>query len=204
MKLYSSKLSSNAKRVRVCIEELGARVQLQEIDFAKGENRSPEYLALNPMGKVPTFVDDDGYTLWESPAILVYLAGKHPEKKLVPSEARKQADVFRWMFWNANHFSPAVEGILLEKVIKPMRKLEPNPAAIEASMRDVARYAPVLDAQLQGNGWILGQDYTLADISVGVSVELAGVLGCNLAQWPQLQAWVGRLQARDAWKRAAG
>src|SRR5262245_66646483 len=101
MKLYNSNYSPNAKRVRVVCAELGIPVDVQEVDFAKGENRTPNYLAKNPMGKIPTF-EDENYVLWESPAILYYLAEKH--KKLLPTDLKARTEAFRWMFWSASHY----------------------------------------------------------------------------------------------------
>src|SRR5204863_82664 len=74
MKLYNNSFSPNAKRIRAMANEIGVKLDIVDVDFAKGDNQKPEYLAKNPMGKIPTFEDDDGYVLWESPAALVYLA----------------------------------------------------------------------------------------------------------------------------------
>src|SRR4051812_5277992 len=108
MKLYGNALSPRYRRVAIAAAELGLPIELVELNLPKGENRSREYLARNPMGKIPTLEEDDGWALWESCAILVYLGEKHPERRLLPTDARGRADSLRWMFWSAAHLDPAV------------------------------------------------------------------------------------------------
>jgi glutathione S-transferase len=203
MKLYSNKLSPNAKRVRVCANELGVNLNVVELDFAKGEPKKPEYISKNPMGKVPTLEDDDGYVIWESNAILTYLATKNPQKNLFPTDAKKRADTMRWLFWSNAHYEQAVYGVALEKIIKPAFGGQPDTARIEVCTKDFERFAPVLNAQLEGKQFILGDSLSIADISLGVVTEFATVAGLDVSKYPHLKAWLGRLQERDSWKKAS-
>ena len=91
LKLYSHPISPNSKRVRVLAKELGLDVEVQDLDFGKGEHKAPDYLAKNPNGKVPT-VEWDGRTLWESPAILFELASANPDAGLVPQDLAETSD----------------------------------------------------------------------------------------------------------------
>ncbi len=202
MKLYQNKLSPNAKRVRVCAGELGITLNVIELDFTKGEHKKPEYLAKNPMGKVPTLEDDDGVIMWESPAILTYLAGKNPQSSLLPTDVKGRADALRWMFWNTAHFEPAVYGLAMEKLFKPMMGAEPDETRIAACTKDLERYAPILNAHLANKTWTLGDAFSVADISVGVVAELLLPLQVDLSKMPNLKAWLGRLTERAAWKAA--
>jgi glutathione S-transferase len=202
MKLYSHPFSHNAKRARIGAAELDVPLTVSVVDFGKGEHKSPAYLAMNPNGKVPVLQDDDGFTLWESPAMLVYLAAKNPAKGLLPSDPRSLADAMRWMFWNASHFERSVDIVVHEKLIKAMRKLPADEAQVKRGMDEIARYAPVLNAQLEGKSWLLGDKFSIADISVGVTAELGAAVGLNLAQYPHLAAWLGRCKARESWKKA--
>ena len=203
MKLYSNKLSPNAKRVRVCANELGINVNVVELDFAKGDPRRPEYLAKNPMGKVPTLEDDDGYLLWESPAIMTYLASKNPQKNLFPNDARGRAETVRWLFWNASHYEHAIYGVAIEKMIKPMMGGQPDTLRIDVCTKDFERYAPVLDAHLAGKPWVAGSDFTVADISLAVVTEMAFGCGLDVAKFPNIKAWFGRVSERDSWRKAS-
>jgi len=204
MKLYQNKMSPNAKRVRVCANELGITLNIVELDFAKGEHKKPEYLAKNPMGKVPTLEDDDGSFMWESPAIITYLAGKNPQSNLFPNDAKGRAETLRWMFWNTAHFEPAVLGVAFEKLFKPMMGADPDEARIAACTKDFERYAPILDAHLANKTWLLGDAFSLADISVGVACELALPAQLDMSKMPNLKAWLGRVTERPAWKKSAG
>jgi glutathione S-transferase len=204
MKLYNNNFSPNAKRARVCANELGINLNVIEIDFAKGDNRKPEYLAKNPNAKVPVLEDDDGFVLWESAAIMTYLATKNPQKNLFPTDAKTRAECIRWMFWNASHFEQAVYGVGMEKIVKPMFGGQPNTSIIEACTKDYERYAPLLDAHLKGKTWILGDTFSIADISVAAVAEFAVPSGLDLGKYPNLKAWFGRVTERDSWRKASG
>ncbi|HYP89515.1 MAG TPA: glutathione S-transferase family protein, partial [Polyangiaceae bacterium] len=95
MKLYINAFSPNVRRVRLTAAVLGLKLEEQNIDFTKGDQKTPEYLALNPNGAVPMLVDDD-FVLTESRAIMQYLAVKHPKNELLPLDERARADVTRW------------------------------------------------------------------------------------------------------------
>src|SRR6516162_6295902 len=116
MKLYINLMSPNVRRVRLTAAVLGIELEEKRLDFAKGEHKNPEYLALNPNGAVPTLVDGD-FVLTESRAIMQYLASKKPESALLPSDEATRADVTRWQFWDAAHFSPSLAAIAFEKLI---------------------------------------------------------------------------------------
>src|SRR5262245_44988031 len=117
MKLFGNTLSPRYRRVAIAAAELNVPLQLVELNIGAGENRAPEYLSRNPMGKIPTFEDDDGWTLWESYAIVTYLAEKHPDRGLFPTTLRGRADALRWLFWGASHLDPAIAPIYAQKVL---------------------------------------------------------------------------------------
>jgi glutathione S-transferase len=202
MKLYNNDFSPNAKRVRVGAREAGISLETVQLDFAKGEHKAPGYLAKNPNGKVPTLEDSDGTVVWESPAILVYLAEKHPEKNLLPKDAMARTDALRWMFWNASHLEAAVFGVGFERIVKPMLLKQPtDEARVAVYLADFARFAPVLNAHLEGREWIVGQQFSIADIALGTTVEFGAMAKLDLAPYRHLGAWLGRLSARESWKK---
>ena len=110
MRLYHHPLSSNARRARMAAIQLDVDVELVLVDLSKGEQRRPEFLRLNPNGRVPV-LDDDGFILTESHAIMQYLAVRTPGQSLYPTAPQARADVNRWMFWSAQLFQPAVSVI---------------------------------------------------------------------------------------------
>src|SRR3954465_14732630 len=105
MKLHYSPFSTNARKPRLAAAILGIDLTLVPIDLGKGEQRRPEFLALNPMGRVPV-LEDGGFVLTESNAIMVYLAESTPGQALYPSGLKERTEVNRWLFWAASHWSP--------------------------------------------------------------------------------------------------
>jgi len=195
MRLYDVHRSGNCKKVRIVIHELGLPVELVPINPMAGENRAPDYISKNPMGKVPTFEDGD-FTLWESGAIIQYLCSKKPGQTLWPQDARAQADVLRWTLWGANHFQPWIGLLAVNKLFKP----QPDPAAIAIATEELNRFVPVLEEQLS-HGEYLSREYSLADIAVGCVAERGKDVGVTFG--PKASAWLDRLLARPAWVKAA-
>src|SRR5262249_28913576 len=131
MRLLYHPMSPNSRRALMTAIQLGMPIERVLVDLRKGEQKSPEYLKLNPNGKVPT-LDDDGFVLWESRAIMMYLADKTPGQTLYPQELRARADVNHWLIWDAVHFSPSVQVLTYERVVKAMLGFgEADPHEIE-------------------------------------------------------------------------
>jgi glutathione S-transferase len=201
MKLYNANLSPNATRVRGVVNELAIPVEIIDVDLRKGENRSKEFLALNPNGKVPVLVDGD-FVLWESRAINAYLASKKPESGLYPDDPHKRAVVDQWSYWGAIHFGPAVQRVVFERLLKQrFGRGEPDENAIEAQVKEVAQFLPILDAQLAGKEWLAGA-LSLADFAVASTLVYRNGAGISLADMPNVSAWAERIEARPSWRAA--
>jgi glutathione S-transferase len=204
MKLYQHWLSPNTRRVRVVLHALTIPHEEVLVDLFKGENRQPEYLAKNPMGKVPT-LEDDGFFLSESYAIMSYLAEKKPSA-LYPSNPRARADVNRWLFWGANHFSPTIGALVRENFLKKVVPAfgAPDPLQIKRQEDEFRVLAKVLDDHLGSRTvarkWLVGQDVTLADLALaaGFNMRERGKLPVENA--PHLEAWFSRVAELEAWK----
>jgi glutathione S-transferase len=197
MELYTFDISPNGKRVRICAAEIGIEFDLKNLDFAKGENRSPAYLTLNPIGKAPTLTDGD-FSLWESAAILCYLA-RMKGGELWPDEPRAQANLMRWLFFCACHIDPYFTTLVVERFIKARRNLAPDQALTASAETWLARFVPILEQQLSGRDYVTG-NFSLADITLGCSLELSPMLKYDLTPFPQIRAWLGRLQDRPSWR----
>jgi len=199
MTLYNHPISPYARRVRVLAAELGLPLKLIDLDFAKGEQRSPDYLAKNPNGRVPV-LEHDGRHLWESAAILYELAGEHPQAGLVPGGLAERADMLRWMFWGATHFEPPGRGITFELLVKPRLLKQPtDPARVEEYTRELARQIEILNDHLKGRAWILGAGFSIADIAIGAVVYTAQRLKFQLEPYPEVIRWLDALKARPSW-----
>ena len=131
-----------------------------------GVNNTPEYKAMNPNGLVPT-IDDDGFILWESHAIVRYLARKHGTGKLWPSDARIAADADRWMEWYSTTLWPNLRPIFWNLVRPGPDKR--NMTEVEENRKKLAANLAIVDAQLAGRDYIAGSSFTMGDIPLGVA-----------------------------------
>jgi glutathione S-transferase len=200
MRLYHHPMSSNARRAVMTAVHLATMVELSLVDLAKGEQRRPEYLKLNPNGRVPV-LDDDGFILTESHAIMQYLADGAPGQTVYPEERKARANVNRWLFWSAHHFQPAVSVLAWERVIKPMiGKGQADPAQIARGTELFLDCARVLDAQLDGKQWVTGDTLTLGDFALSTPLAFAGPAELPLGDFRNIQRWLRAVQALDAWK----
>jgi glutathione S-transferase len=203
MRLYHHPLSSNSRRVVMTAIYLNLTLELVVIDLAKGEHRTPDYLRLNPNGKVP-LLDDDGFRLWESHAIMQYLADKTPGEVLYPRDVQARADVNRWLFWSAFHFTPAVGFISRERVSKAMvgGSGAPDPVEIGRGESLLKAAASVLDAHLAQRQWIAQDKLTLADLAIASPLMHTAAAQLPVTGYENMQAWFARVQALDAWTRS--
>jgi glutathione S-transferase len=203
MRLYFNPLSACARRVRMTILALGIaeKVELVNVELGAGEQRKPDFLRRNPNGRVPV-LEDDGFVLWESHAIMQYLAEGEPGQTLYPSERRARADVNRWLFWNANHFAPAVSVLNWERMVKRFVGAgEPDPVEVARGEKLVSQFAAVLDAHLVGKEWVAEGRLTLADLAISSQLMSTVPAKLPVTELPNLQAWFSRVRALDAWKR---
>jgi glutathione S-transferase len=200
MKLYSIQASNNCRRVLATAQHLG--IELEVIEQPMAEMKAPPYLALNPNGKVPTLVDGD-LTLWESRAIMQYVASKKPSA-LWPTDEKRRADIARWQFWEASHLSPGTGAYAFENLFKKIfMKQDADPVALAVGAKVWNASAPILNGQLEGKKWLLGDELTLADFSLGACFSYAEPSGLPWNDYPHIKAWISRLGEVPAWKNTA-
>lgn len=203
MKLYFHPLSGNSRRVLLVAAHLDVPLERIVIDLPSGEQKSVPHLSRNPNGRVPV-LDDDGFVLWESRAIMQYLADKTPGQTLLPAEPRARANVNRWLFWCAAHLAPANTILVYENFVKGLTGRGAADAAEVARGEALfAQHARVLDAHLAGRTWVAEPQVTLADFSLAAGFALAGPGRLPLANFTHVRGWLERVQALDAWKRTA-
>jgi glutathione S-transferase len=201
MKLYMNSMSPNVRRVRLTAAVLGLHLEEENLDFAKGEQKKPEFLALNPNGAVPTLVDGD-FVLTESRAIMQYLASKKPESGLLPRDEQARADVTRWQFWDSSHFSPQLGTLAFQRVLKPMMGMGgPDAGKVEEALTNFRRFAAVLNKRLDDKQYVGGDSVTLADLTLASSLMYAKQTDVPLAEFPNIQAWFSRISNMDAWRK---
>ncbi|MDX2088792.1 MAG: glutathione S-transferase family protein [Kofleriaceae bacterium] len=199
MKLYNVDASPNCFRVRAVINELDLSVELIDVNLRA---RSEEFLAVSPGGKVPGFVDDDGFTLFESRAINNYLASKAPARGLYPDDYKRRAIVDQWSYWHAIHLGPAVNALTFERVGKVAWGMgTPDEAVITAKLAEIAQFLPVLERGLAGKTWLAGS-LTTADFAVASTFVARRQANIPLDNFPNVTAWLERIEALPSWKAA--
>jgi glutathione S-transferase len=198
MKLYYCPMT-RATRPRWLLEEIGAPYDVVRVDLGKGEHKRPEYRRIHPHGRVPALVDGD-VTVVESSAICLYLADKFPQKQLAPAPGTPaRGRYYQWMVYSVATAEPPVLKVFLNTVRRP--EPERNPAEAEAGRAEFKEVASVLTHALEGRPFLLGEQFTAADVMIGSVVGWAR--GLKLVEdFPALKEYSRRLVERPAYKRA--
>ena len=203
MKLYGFPASPNTWKVRAVAAHLKMPLQLEFIDLTKGGQRAPAYLALNPNGRTPTLVDGD-FTLWESNAIMQYIAGKTPNA-LWPNDDRVRADITRWQCWQLAHWgAEACAPITFQRLVKKLVNLGPPDDAIVAKATEAFdKGANMLDAHLAKQPYLGGQEVTRADFAVAAAMIYAREVELPIGPYANLRGWFERVMALPCWRETA-
>jgi glutathione S-transferase len=195
LRIWGRLSSINVQKVVWTARELELPFERIDAGGAFGLNRTPEYLRMNPNGKIPV-IDDDGFVLWESNAIVRYLAAKHGAGTLWPDDLRKRADADRWMDWQATELTPAMRDAFMQLIRTAADKR--SPALVDASNAATETTMAILDAHLAGREYLCGERFTAGDIAVGTAVHRwFGLPQPNLPR-PHVEQWYRRLMLRPA------
>ncbi len=203
MRFHHHPASYNSRRALAVAHHLGLDVEVTICDLMAGAQQAPEFLALNPNGRVPVLEDGD-FVLWESMAVSQYLASQ-TTNSLWPDDARVRADITRWQAWDLAHFGRAGDILLFENVVRKMFGLgDPDAAAVAQAETTLAKFAAVLDAQLGERNHVVGEALTLADFFLAGSYESALGAGAPLLAFANVARWYQGIRSLPAWGRAAG
>ena len=204
MKLHVFPPSPNARQVLIAANHLGADVEICMVDLLKQQQKSPEFLALNPNGLMPVLEDGD-FVLSESTAIMQYLASMEPDRVLWPSEARAQADVSRWLSWRLAHFGPACGAFTFQNMVKQLMGAgDPDPAELAKGEEGFAKYGGVLNDHLKGRSFLVGDNMTLADIAIGSWLTYHAEAKMPISSFGEILRWRDSLEELDSWKQSRG
>lgn len=200
--LHGFPMSPNTRRALLALEETGSDYRLEPVDLMSGQQKSDAYRKLNPTARVPTLVDGD-VVLWESNAILVYLAEKHPDRLFAGKLPAERGDVARWMFMNAAHLSPAMARIFAHTIRLPEEQRLPR--IVDESRAEVDRSLGGVELHLkETQREYLGGPFGIADLSLAPALGFASMLGVSLEAFPAVAGWLARVQARPSWKKIYG
>ncbi|HEV2677969.1 MAG TPA: glutathione S-transferase family protein [Aliidongia sp.] len=199
MKLHTFVGSPNGRKVEAVIRHLGLAVETVHWNFLAGDLASPGFRALNSNGKVPVLVDGP-FVLWESNAIMQYLADKVGDDALFPRDPWRRASVVRWLFWEAVHFNKAFGTIAFETVAKPKLGIGPtDQPLVDAALVDLARFAPVLEQHLADCRTLVGETVTLADYAMVKLEAYRDPVPFDWSPYRQVNGYFDRMRQLAPW-----
>ncbi len=203
MRLFIFPPSARSLAVVAMKDHLNIECEIVFVDLSKGGQATPAYAAMNPNRKMP-MLEDDGFVLWESNAILFYLANAKSRSGLWPSDPKGQADVLRWLSWESAHWDAESCGMVaFELASKRLLGLgPPEPSFIARGQQNFARFAAALDQSLKRRAWLTGDALTIADFSVAGLVPAAERLRLPVMNFPEIARWYAAIAALPAWRHA--
>jgi glutathione S-transferase len=200
LKLYDFPESPYCQKVRIVLAEKDLSFEIVPVDLKAGEQRRPEFLKLNPFGKVPVLIDDE-LIVYDSTIINEYLEDEYPHPPLLPSDSSARARVRTFEDYADNAFIP-VTGIIMNELRKP--EAERDGEKLANARQQVQRMLAVIDGSLAGRQWLAG-NFSLADVAFAPRVVILAALGVELdAEWKNVAGWVQRLNQRASIHDLAG
>ena len=196
LKIWGRTNSINVQKVMWAVAEMGVAHQRTDAGLHFGGVNESWYRAMNPNGRVPT-IDDDGFLLWESNAIVRYLASRHGAGSLYPDNLQTRADADRWMDWATTTMAPLMTPLFWGLIRTPVEKRDL--AALEDLRTKMEEVMGVLDAQVSSRAFIAGDAFTMGDIPVGCFTQRWLALPIAHGEHPHLARWVARLEARPSY-----
>lgn len=205
MKLYGHPMSTCSRKVVTVLTEKDHKYDFVVLDFMKGEHKQPAHLARQPFGVVPT-IEDNGFELFESRAIIRYLDETLPGTKLTPDNAKDRAVMEQWISVEYSNFSPPAMKIIRQAMLNPMFGLPSDDAIIKEGREGVAKTAAILDKYLAGKDYLAGSQFTLADICYLPYIQYLfdSKHGDLITDHKGLASWWTRCSERKSWQTAIG
>jgi glutathione S-transferase len=198
LKILGRKTSSNVQKVLWACGEMGLDFEREDIGGPFGGNDQEKYLALNPNGLVPTIIEEDGFTLWESNSCTRYLTKKYDCGGLYPNNPKILADAERWMDWQLTVCSPSLVPVFRGLIRTPAEKRDMN--EISKARNGLSRSMAMLDANLAQREFIAGTEFTIGDIPVGIAAYRWFEMPIEREEYPNLKRWFDLLATRPAFQ----
>ncbi len=203
LKLYAFPPSPRSFKVLWAAHHLGIDYELALVDLTKGAQRAPAYTTLNPNARAPS-IEDRGFVLWESNAIVEYLASLKPDSGILPQETHARLAITKWLYWESAHWDPACAVFVFERVVKRLfRTGEPDERELARGTQLFERAAKVLDSELQKHRYVAGDRFTAADLSVGADMCAAAMAEYPLEGFAGIRRWSDEICALPSWQKTA-
>lgn len=195
LKIYGANLSSPANKVRMTANYLEIPYEYVRVNLRGGEHRTAEFLKLHPAGKVPV-IDDEGFVLFESDAIVKYLAvSRH--SPIYPDGVKERALVDQWMNFATIHVGGAMGKVLYNRVFAPVIKVPVDENSLEDGQKFLSRFLPVVDRQLAASAFLAANTFTLADIVLLATIDPAEAAGIDVTPYTHIVKWRGELKQKE-------
>lgn len=198
MRLYYFE-TPNARKPCAVAKYLQSPVEFVRVDLSRNGQKQPDFLAINPNGRVPA-LEDGAFKLWESHAIMCYLARK-AGSDLWPTDEIEQIDIMRWLNWDTAHFSRHAGRLFFQRFVKPHFGLGgPDPSEVEDATGFFMAFADVLNEHLKGRETIVGNRLTVADFAIASVLPWAKEAALPLEPFPEVRRWHESMMALPAWR----
>lgn len=203
IKIYGMAMSTCTRRVCMTLEEKNVPYEIVHVDLQKGEHKAPEFIAMQPFGKIPVLVDGD-LTLFESRAMMRYIANKYADQgpDLLGKDAKARALTDTWVEVESAYYNPPIGTIVMEKVFKPWFGGTTDEAVLEAQLEELNKVLDVYEEKLGKTDYIAGETFTIADITCMSYMEAMvnmGKITEPLDKHPKFKAWWQKVSSRPTW-----
>ena len=198
LKIWGRNTSSNVQKVIWALGEMKLSFDRIDVGGAFGKTKEAPYLAMNPNSLVPTLEEEDGFILWESNSIVRYLAARHANRTLEPTDLKTRALAQKWMDWQLSVMGPAITPVFWGMIRTPADKRDVN--AIAAAREKTIAAAKIMDAQLGKTQYLAGNEFSYGDIPVGIMIYRYMQLIPERPATPGLDRWYQAISSRAAFK----
>ena len=200
MEILADPITVNCRKVLAGLKLIGADYTLTKVDYFKGEQKNPEFVAINPNTALPA-LRDGGLVLWESNAILQYAADKVGNASAYPTDLVTRADVNRWLLWECGAWFPSCYVFLVENCVKPLLGDSTDQSVLDGEAANFHKLAGILDARLGGSAYVCGDHPTIADVVVAAPMHLHAWQKLPLENHANLVRWMSeRIETSPWWK----
>lgn len=193
--LYGADLSTPSTKVRFAAHLLGLEYEYKQISIRDGENRTDEFLKKHPAGKIPV-IDDEGFVLFESNAIIKYLSDKK-ESSLYPKDLKQRAKINQWIDFGSIHVGGAMNRIVFNRVFAPLIRMEIDERSLSEGLKFINRFLPTVENQLTQSLFLAGDALTLADVNLLSILDPAEVADIALSSYSKINTWRSSLRQKD-------
>jgi glutathione S-transferase len=193
--IYGFDFSSPANKVRFAANAIGLKYEYKQVNLMAGEQKTPEFLKLNPTGRVPA-IDDNGFKVFESAAIIKYLADKN-NSPLYPKDLEKRTIIDQWIDFANIHVAAALARVTFNRVMYKFLNVEKDERSLNDGIKFLGNFLPIIEKQLNENKYLAGNDMTLADINLLAVLDPVELSSVDLSVYPSITHWRKNLRTQE-------